>query len=579
MNLSSIFVNLKKINIGLSILATLLILFDFGFSHTDFENQFLINFFTITIVFNLSVLIFEYLLNQKVTGFKVLIFDILFFLFSIFLLLNQFKVIEVSFFETYHWLEIVIFVGLVRYLSNLNFKYSKTKLDPSQIFILSFILIILFGTLALMLPKATYTEISFIDALFTSTSAVCVTGLIVVDTSTFFTPFGQGIIMVLIQIGGLGILTIASYFSYFFKSGSSYESQLMLSEITQSNKVNAVFGTLKYIIGITFFIEAVSAVFIYFSLDASSFNNFGEQVFFSIFHSVSAFCNAGFSTLSNSLYETGFRFNYGLQAAVVLTFIFGGLGFPIVANIVSYLKNKILKLFDFKKRIKHRPWLMNINSRINLITTGIITLGAFVFFILVEYEGVLAHLDLKGKLVNALFTAATPRTAGFNTIDMTELAVPSVLFTILLMWIGASPSSTGGGIKTSTVAVAILNIFNLAKGKDKLEVYRREISQVSINRAFAIIVLSLFVIGLSILLISVFNPELNLLDVVFETFSAYSTVGLSLGITSSLSSASKIVIIFTMFIGRVSMLTLIVALVKKVMKKNYNYPKEEIIIT
>ncbi|RRO13418.1 TrkH family potassium uptake protein [Flavobacteriaceae bacterium 14752] len=579
MTLSSAFKVLKKLNIVLSIVATLLILFDFGFSHSNFETQFLDVFFIITIISNLTVLIFEYLLKAKVSGFKVLLFDIIFIGFSIFLLLNQFRVVEISFFESHHWLQIVIFLGLIRYLSNLNFKYSKTRLDPSQIFILSFILIIFFGTLALMLPKATYTEISFVDALFTSTSAVCVTGLIVVDTSTFFTPFGQGIIMVLIQIGGLGILTIASYFSYFFKSGSSYESQLMLSEITQSNKVNAVFGTLKYIIGITFFIEGVSAVFIYFSLDASSFNNFGEHIFFSIFHSVSAFCNAGFSTLSNSLYETGFRFNYGLQAAVVLTFIFGGLGFPIVANIVSYLKNKILRLFDFKKHIKHRPWLMNINSRINLITTGIITLGAFIFFILVEYDGALAHLDIKGKFVNALFTAATPRTAGFNTIDMAELAVPSILFTILLMWIGASPSSTGGGIKTSTVAVALLNIFNLARGKDKLEVYRREISQISINRAFAIIVLSLFVIGLSILLVSVLNPELKLLDVVFECFSAYSTVGLSLGVTSSLSSASKIVIVFTMFIGRVSMLTLIVALVKKVMKKNYNYPKEEIIIT
>jgi potassium uptake TrkH family protein len=430
-----------------------------------------------------------------------------------------------------------------------------------------------------MLPNATYTDIGFIDALFTSTSAVCVTGLIVVDTSTFFTPFGQGIIMVLIQIGGLGILTIASYFSFFFKRGSSYESQLLLSEITQSNKVNAVFGTLKYIIGITFFVEAVSGIFIFFNVESSSFDNLGQHIFFSMFHSISAFCNAGFSTLSNSLYQTGFRFNYGLQLVVVLTFIFGGLGFPIVANIVSYLKNKFLRLFDFKNQIKHKPWLVNINSRLNLITTGIITLSAFVFFIGVEFDGALAHLDFKGKLVNALFTAATPRTAGFNTIDMAELAVPSILFTILLMWIGASPSSTGGGIKTSTIAVAVLNVFNLAQGKNKLEVFRREISQVSISRAFATIVLSLLIIGLSILSISIFNPKLNLLDVAFECFSAYSTVGLSLGITSSLSTYSKIIIILTMFIGRVSMLTIIVAIVKKTMKKNYNYPKEEILIT
>ncbi|QTY27986.1 TrkH family potassium uptake protein [Flavobacterium sp. CS20] len=579
MKLSSAFKILKKINIGLSVVATLLILFDFGFNHTNFENQFLVSFFVITIFFNVVVLNLEYVINQKKSVFKVLIFDIIFILFSIFLLLVQFKVFKIASFESLHWLEFLIFVGLVRYLSNLSFKYSKTKLDPSQIFVVSFIIIILFGTLALMLPNATYTDIGFIDALFTSTSAVCVTGLIVVDTSTFFTPFGQGIIMVLIQIGGLGILTIASYFSFFFKRGSSYESQLLLSEITQSNKVNAVFGTLKYIIGITFFVEAVSGVFIFFNVESSSFDNLGQHIFFSMFHSISAFCNAGFSTLSNSLYQTGYRFNYGLQLVVVLTFIFGGLGFPIVANIVSYLKNKFLRLFDFKNQIKHKPWLVNINSRLNLITTGIITLSAFVFFIGVEFDGALAHLDFKGKLVNALFTATTPRTAGFNTIDMAELAVPSILFTILLMWIGASPSSTGGGIKTSTIAVAVLNVFNLAQGKNKLEVFRREISQVSISRAFATIVLSLLIIGLSILSISIFNPKLNLLDVAFECFSAYSTVGLSLGITSSLSTYSKIIIILTMFIGRVSMLTIIVAIVKKTMKKNYNYPKEEILIT
>jgi Trk-type K+ transport system membrane component len=236
-------------------------------------------------------------------------------------------------------------------------------------------------------------------------------------------------------------------------------------------------------------------------------------------------------------------------------------------------------VFRFNDKAKtHKPWVLNINSRITLVTTFSLTAVAFIFFLLLEYNNTLAEHSFFGKLVNALFGATTPRTAGFNSVDMTALAFPTVMITFLLMWIGASPASTGGGIKTSTFAIATLNILSLAKGKQRIEVYRREIADISVKRAFATIALSLMVIGSGIVLITIFDPEKGLLNIAFESFSAYSTVGLSLGITGDLSTISKCIVIAIMFVGRVSMLSVIVAVFKKIKHKNYRYPSEEITI-
>ena len=199
-------------------------------------------------------------------------------------------------------------------------------------------------------------------------------------------------------------------------------------------------------------------------------------------------------------------------------------------------------------------------------------------FYFLEHNNTLAEHNGFGKIVTALFGATTPRTAGFNTINTAAMAFPTLMLVLLLMWIGASPQSTGGGIKTSTFAIAILNILSLAKGKSRIEIFRREIADISVRRAFAIISLSLLVIGFAIIVITIFDPEKELLDIAFECFSAYSTTGLSLGITGGLSSASKLVIIVVMFVGRISMLSLVIAVFRKVKQKNYSYPKAEITI-
>lgn len=575
---------LYKAALGASIIGMAAFIYDFGFVQSDIIQQIVDGFYFLVIAIGLAATFSRYIEKPDFSRKKVFAFDLVSVLYTLYIFYMYLFVGEAFktdlILENPVWVILAVVLTFFREFFDLKINYSRTFLNPAQLFILSFFAVILCGVFLLMLPNAANEKISFIDALFTSTSAVCVTGLIVVDTATYFTAFGKSIILVLIQVGGLGILTFASYFSYFFKGVSTYESQLTLSEMTNSRKIGEVFKTLKYIILITLTIEGVSAMMIYFTLGNSPIETFADKVFFSVFHAVSAFCNAGFSTLTNSLYEDGFRFNYELQMVVIVTLVLGGLGFPIVANIIEFVRHQIRLIFSNTPNAKtHRPWVLNINSRVTLITTiGLIVVG-FVLYFLFEYKYTLSnHTSLFGKIVTALFGSTTPRTAGFNTVDMTALSFPTIMITFLLMWIGASPASTGGGIKTSTFAIATLNILSLAKGKTRIEIYRREISDISVRRAFATIALSLMVIGAGITIITVSDTEKGLLNIGFECFSAYSTVGLSLGITAGLSDTGKLVIIAIMFVGRVSMLSIVIAFFRKVKHKNYRYPTEEITI-
>lgn len=554
---------------------------DFGFPQNNYTQNILDGFFFFVLGIGLISTISRYISDKELFKKKAYAFDLFsvcftFWLYYLYLFVGVPFETDL-FLENPIWLKLAVLFTFIREFSELKINFNRAVLNPAQLFISSFLVIILLGSLLLILPKATYHGISYLDALFTSTSAVCVTGLVVVDTGTHFTSFGQTIIMILIQVGGLGILTFASYFSYFFKGGTTYENQLALSDMTSSKKLGEVFSALKYIIFITFGIELFAGILIYSSIESTNFTTQFDKLFFSAFHSVSAFCNAGFSTLTNGLYDTGFKFNYYLQIVIILTFVLGGLGFPIVVNIIKYIKYIAISLFS-SRRNRYRPWVLNLNSRITLATTLTISIIAFAIFYVLEYNNTLSEHHGIGKMVTALFGATTPRTAGFNTIDTAAMAFPTLMMVFLLMWIGASPQSTGGGIKTSTFAIATLNILSLAKGKSRIEIYRREIADISVRRAFAIISLSLVVIGVAIMMITIFDPDKQLLDIAFECFSAYGTVGLSLGITSQLSSASKFVIIVVMFVGRISMLSLVIAVFIKIRHKNYSYPIEEITI-
>lgn len=555
-------------------LAGLVIDYNFALSATVKSNMvfLLLSVLTIGIVFNL----FKHYYSRKELLRSVFVFDLLSLVFVGFCVYQQFIIGGTE--HVTIWLRLAVTLKLIREFTESELKFSL--LNPAQLFVISFLVLIFIGTLLLMLPKATYEGINFVDALFTSTSAVCVTGLIVVDTSSYFTAFGQYIILGLIQAGGLGILTFASYFSFFFKGGSSYGNQIALSSMTNSEKLGEVFTTVKRILWLTFSIELIGAIFIFINLDPAVFNSFYDKAYFSVFHSISAFCNAGFSTLPDSFMHTGYVSNYSLQFIIILIFVFGGLGFPIVINVLRYLKYMVRRYFLWflKGEENYKPWVLNLSSKISLITTGILILVGTLLIYIKEYNHVLEQHKGVGKVIAALFTATTPRTAGFNSVDFSQMHLSSIMIVIFLMWIGAAPASTGGGIKTTTFAIATLNFLSLAREKLKIEVFQREIADVSVRRAFAVIVLSLLVLGMSIFAISYYDNHLALLDITFESFSAYSTVGLSLGITGDLSSESKLVLIATMFIGRVTMLTILIAFFKRVKQVNYSYPTDEILI-
>lgn len=577
---------LKNFSFWLSFFSICLIIFDLGFTHRSETELYLTDYYLITLLVGSATILVRYTVSREPLPVKVKVFDAMIFTLNILVVLIKVEYLLENIhglyvFNNMGWIYLALFIYFIREFSALKIDFKRRLFNPAQLFIISFLLLILIATLLLLLPKAANEEISALDALFTATSAVCVTGLIVVDTGTYFTQFGQTIILIFIQLGGLGIMTFASYFSYFFRGGSSYENQIMLKDMTNSEKIDEVFSVLKKIILLTFSVELVGAIFIFFSLEKTLFTGILSRIYFSVFHSISSFCNAGFSTLENSLYEPAFKFNYPMQIIIVLLFILGGIGFPILFNLYKYfsyyLKNLFLK-YSRPGESVYTPWIINLNTRIVLATTAVLLLVGTLLFYFFEYGNTLKEHSAFGKIVVAFFGAATPRTAGFNSVDISALNFSTILVILILMWIGASPGSTGGGIKTSTFALATFNFISLARGKDRIEVFRREISDLSIRRAFAIIALSLMVIGSSIFLVASFDSDKTLLSIAFESFSAYSTVGLSTGITSQLSAPSKLVIIATMFIGRVSMLSIMIALFRRVKHLNYKYPKEEILM-
>lgn len=476
----------------------------------------------------------------------------------------------------------VIFYVFLIELSKRTLNLYRLRFNPALLFVASFVLLIFIGTGLLLMPRATTGGISILDALFTSASAVCVTGLIVLDTATDFTFFGQTIILVLIQLGGLGIMTFTSFLAMFFQRSSTFQNQLFMQDLVNEENIGQTMHTVGNIVRITFLIELVGAAFIYLTISPTPFRGLMERIGFSVFHSISAFCNAGFSTRTDGLYDVHFRYDYNFQLVIMALILIGGIGFPIIFNTYRYVRQVSVGRFRQLTRqteYVHTSRVINIHTKVVLLTTAALLLAGFVVYFLTEYNSTLQDRTLYGKIITSLFGSVTPRTAGFNTVDMTQLTLPLVLVYLLLMWVGASPGSTGGGIKTTTFALSILNTFSIARGKDRVEAFGREIASKSVRQAFAVMLLSFLVIGLATLLIASFDPEKQLVQVAFESFSAFSTVGLSLGITGALSPASKVVIIFTMFLGRVGTFTLIAGMVTKVQSLHYRYPSESIIIT
>lgn len=471
----------------------------------------------------------------------------------------------------------------VIHLSRQTFTLMQTHIKPSLLFLLSFIFVILIGAGLLMLPNATTHPIHFVDALFTATTSVCVTGLTTVDVATTFTHIGQVIIMILIQIGGIGVMTFTSFFALSFMGHSSFTSQMMLKDMLNEDRIGGLFRVILNILFVTFFIEGIGAYFIFMDIKGSLPGaHVQDEIFFAVFHAVSAFCNAGISTLSGNMNDPVVAHNYDLHVWISLLIVFGGLGFPIVLNYLKLLRHFIVNTFlvavGLQKHYIHTPRIININTYIVVISTLVLIVGGMIFYYLLEMNNSLAGLSMKGKLADTLLGAVTPRTAGFNVANMETLRPATLMLTLILMVIGAAPMSTGGGLKVTTVFVAIITALNVSREKAKVEVRKREIAPATIRRAFAIIMLYFTFASIAVWILTCTEEGTPVFTLTFEVVSALSTVGLSLNFTPLLSTAGKLVIICAMLIGRIGVLTFLISFIKEYKKRDYTYPQENILM-
>jgi len=413
-------------------------------------------------------------------------------------------------------------------------------------------------------------RMSLIDRVFTATSATCVTGLTVIDVGTKFNFAGQVILLVLIQFGGLGLMTFSTLFILILGRKILFREKLLLQEGLNRYDISNITSLLKYLVGFTFIMEAIGAFVLY-----SRFGNLSHRTFNAIFHSISAFCNAGFSLFSNSL------INYYKDPVVIITIsfliVFGGLGFFVNYEIRNFLLNKINRIQKFFKiKLKFVPNNLSLHSKIVLTTTIILIIVGMILLFIFEYNGILKNKNIGESVSITYFQSVTARTAGFNTVNIYSLSNSSLLILILLMFIGGSPGSTAGGIKTTTFATLYFVITSILKGNKNVVAFYRTINDTIVRRALSIFMLSITAVFIGFLLIlTIEGRNFSFIEILFEVVSAFGTVGLSTGITPFLSSFSKGVIIILMLIGRVGPLTLAVSILEKG-GNDIRYPEESL---
>ena len=465
--------------------------------------------------------------------------------------------------------------GLVRLLGK--------RTNPSLILAVSFFIIILVGTGLLMLPRCTISGISWVDSLFISTSAVCVTGLTSVDLTTTFTTEGFVVILLLIQIGGLGVMTLTSFFALFFMGNTSLYNQLVVRDMVNSKSLGSLLSTLLYTLGFTLVIETMGMITIWLSIHGTMEMNLEEELAFAVFHSVSAFCNAGFSTLPGNLGNPLMMNNHNLFYALIsILVILGGIGFPILVNLKEIIFYRLKRMTQFllrKNKVSAKSvQLYNLNTRIVVTMTFLLLAVGTLILLAFEWNHAFVGMSIAEKCTHAFFNAACPRTAGFSSVDFSLFGIQSILIYILLMWIGGGAQSTAGGIKVNAFAVVVLNLAAVIRGSQRVEVHGRELAHDSIRRSNATVVMSLIILFVSIFLLSWLEPTLPLLSLTFEAVSALSTVGSSLNLTPLLQESSKLVIVVLMFVGRVGLITMMLGIVKQKKNTKYKYPSDNIII-
>ena len=445
------------------------------------------------------------------------------------------------------------------------------KSNPSLMMAVSFLFIIMAGSGMLLMPRCIQhgVHLSWIDSLFTATSAVCVTGLTTIDVPSTFTSFGQLVIMMLIQVGGLGVMTITSFFALFFMGNTSIYNQMQVQDMVSSKSLASLWSTLLNIFGFTAVLELAGAVLIFLNIHGTIGLDIRHELFFSMFHAVSAFCNGGFSNYQDGVGASVLMEGHcWLYIILALLIILGGIGYPVLVN----LKMAVTKFSKGRR-------LFDLNTKIVLRTTMMLIVSGTALLAFFEWNNTFAGMPIREKLTQAFFNAVSPRTAGFISVDLNSMCIQSIFIYTLLMWIGGASQSTAGGVKVNAFAVAFLNIRAIIHGTTRVEFAGRELSTDSIRRANAAVFVSIILLSVFVFLVTLTEPDLPLKAIVFECVSAFATVGSSLGITSSLQDTSKVLLVVLMFIGRVGLVTMAQGLLKQYKNQNYKLPQDNITIS
>ncbi len=441
----------------------------------------------------------------------------------------------------------------------------KRGLSPVRLVALSFIFAILIGGLLLTLPfsHAKGKDVSFLDALFTATSAICVTGLTVVDTGTTYSFIGQVIIMLLIQAGGLGIITLGTLVAFASGRRVGFRERMNLQTQLNTLQVGGVVRLIRQIAYLVFGLEIVAALFLWTRF--RHFEGLWQGAYYALFHSVSAFNNAGFGLYPDNLVR--FVGDPVVNIVMMLLIVLGGLGFIVEVNLLQHFLNR-----------KPRKIPLTLHSKVVLLMTFLLILIGFLVYLILEWQHTLAPLSFPQKLLASLFLSVTPRTAGFNTLDYAQMHDSSLIFTILLMFIGASPGSTGGGIKTVTFFLLIAGVWSVSRGQSDISFFKRRIDGMTLIKAGVVSILGMLLVGATLTLLTITDSDKTALQLAFEAVSAFGTVGLSTGITFDMSALGKMILILLMYLGRIGPLTFTAALIEKQKDSHIRYPEEDVVI-
>lgn len=444
----------------------------------------------------------------------------------------------------------------------------KRNMSPFKILAIGFLTVILTGAILLTLPISTQSgEVTnFLDSIFTATSAVCVTGLVVQDTGTYWSTFGQGVILTLIEIGGLGFMAMSTFFAMVLGKRISLRERLVMQEAYNTFSLQGIINHVRYMLLFTVSVQLFAALIL--MTQFIPVYGVGTGIYYGIFHAISAFNNAGFDLLGGFTSITIFNENKIILITLAIVINIGGLGYLVLREIISGVRAK-RKLKNF-----------SLHAKVVLTISGILLTVGTIAMLIFEWNNpaTIEHMSFGNKLTNAFFSAVTPRTAGFNSISNSDMSPAGKLLTMGYMFVGGSPGSTAGGVKTTTLGIVIFTLISVLKGRQDAEVYKRRISQSVVFKAMAIFMLGITIVIIGVMILSITEIGASFETILYEVISAFGTVGLSQGLTPTLSSVGKVTIAIIMYLGRVGPLTVMLALAGKQEKINYKYPEGKILI-